>query len=89
MESENGPRNLVEHPVSCLLENGTLYGRVNIMKGVRLSDYLSRRKGFVLVRDCHFRLQNPWEDRGIDHRELAVLLNPEAVIGVSESAEDD
>ncbi len=89
VESGMRPRNLVEHPVSCLLANGTLYGRVNITRGVRLSDYLSRQKGFVLVRDCHFRLQNPWEDRGLDHREPAVLLNPEAVIGVSESAEDD
>ena len=89
LESDKGPRNLVEHPVSCLLENGTLYGRVKILKGVRLSDYLSRHKGFVLVRDCHFRLQNPWEDGGIDHREPAVLLNPQAVIGVSEWAEDE
>lgn len=83
------PRNLVEHAISCLLAHGTLYGRVNILKGVRLSDYLSRNSGFVLVRDCHFRLQNPWEDRAIDHREAAVLLNPQAVIGVSESAKDD
>lgn len=83
------PRNLVEHAISCLLESGTLYGKVNIMQGVRLSDHLSRRGGFVLVRDCHFRLQNPWEDRAIDHREPAVLLNPQAVIGVSESARED
>ena len=83
------PRNLVEHAISCLLQNGILYGRVNIMQGVRLSDHLSRKSGFVLVRDCHFRLQNPWEDRIIDHREPAVLLNPQAVIGVSEFAKDD
>lgn len=95
LETEEGleptllPRNLVEHTISCLLANGTLYGRVNITRGVRLSDYLSRKRGFVLVRECHFRLQNPWEERAIDHRESAVLLNPQAVIGVSESAKDD
>ena len=95
VETEEGlepallPRNLVEHAISCLLANGTLYGRVKITRGLRLSDYLSRKSGFVLVRDCHFRLQNPWEERTIDHRESSVLLNPQAVIGVSESAEDD
>ena len=89
LESDRKPRQLVEHPISCLLENGMLYGRVKIITGVRLSEYLSRHKGFVLVRDCHFRLRNPWEDRIIDHREPAVLLNPEAVIGVSEAARDE
>lgn len=92
-DEELGPamaaRNQVNHSVSCLLENGTLFGRIEITQGVRLSDYLSRHSGFVLVRDCHFHLQNPWEDRAIDHRETAVLLNPQAVIGVSEAAHDE
>jgi len=82
-------RNQVDHSVSCLLANGTLFGTISIIQGVRLSDFLSKHKGYVLVRDTHFRLQNPWEDRAIDHRETAVLLNPQAVIGVSEAARDE
>ncbi len=89
LEPDLPPRNPVEHSVQCLLQNGTLYGRMKIMRGVRLSDYLSRTGGFLLVEDAHFQLRNPWEDRVIDHREPAVLLNPQAVIGVSESAQDE
>ncbi len=80
-------RNGIEHAVSCLLQNGSLYGRLDVARGVRLSDFLSRAKGFVLLRDAHFQLRNPWDERSIDHREPVVLLNPHAVIGVSESAE--
>ena len=89
LESDKDPRNLLEHTVSFLLGNGTLYGRISVMKGVRLSVYLSRKSGFILVRDCHFRLQNPWEEQTFDHHEASVFLNPQAVVGVSESAEDD
>jgi hypothetical protein len=85
---DNAPRDQIEHAVSCLLQNGTLYGRIEIIRGVRLSDFLSKARGFVLVRDAHFQLRNPWDPRTIDHREPVVLLNPSAVIGVSESAQD-
>lgn len=81
-------RNQIEHPVSCLLRNGSLSGIIQVLRGVRLSDHLSRHKGFVMLRDAHFHLRNPWENRVIDHREPLVLLNPEAVIGVSEWTED-
>lgn len=89
LEPDPAPRNQIEHAIQCLLQNGTLYGRVEIMRGVRLSDHLSRNGGFMLVRDAHFQLRNPWEDRVIDHREAAVLLNPHAVVGVSDAAQDE
>jgi hypothetical protein len=80
------PRNQVTHMVSCLMQNGALHGRVDITRGVRLSDFLSRAKGFVLLRDAHYHVRNPWDERTIEHREPVVLLNPHVVIGVSESA---
>ncbi len=87
-ELDAGLRNQIEHPVSCLLQNGSLSGVISVLRGVRLSDHLSRHKGFVMLKDAHFHLRNPWENRVIDHREPLVLLNPQAVVGVSESAED-
>jgi len=79
---------LVEHPVACLLEYGTLRGRTHIMRGVRLADYLSKNDGFILVHDAHYHLKNPWEDRAVEHEESAVLLNPKAVIGMSDFVQE-
>jgi hypothetical protein len=87
-ELDAGLRNQVEHPISCLLQNGSLSGVISVLRGVRLSDHLSRQKGFVILKDAHFHLRNPWENRVIDHREPLVLLNPQAVVGVSEWSED-
>lgn len=83
-EIESGMRNQIEHAISCLLANGVLHGVISAPQGVRLSDYLSRQKGFVLVKDVRFQLRNPWEKRMIDHEEPLVLLNPHSVVGVSE-----
>lgn len=77
-------RNVIEHPISCLLANGVLHGIISAPQGIRLSDYLSRQKGFILVKDVRFQLRNPWEKRMIDHEEPLVLLNPQTVVGVSE-----
>jgi hypothetical protein len=82
-------RNRVIHPVSFLLVNGSVYGNIEISKGVRLSKHLSQHRGFLLVKNCHFRLHNPWEDRTIDHKEPTLLLNPSNIIGVSEWAKDE
>ncbi|PCJ66175.1 MAG: hypothetical protein COA73_01635 [Candidatus Hydrogenedentota bacterium] len=82
-----GPRHRVEHSVSFVLHNGSLYGKIEIPTGVRLSTYLSRHKGFLIMQDCHYRIHNPWEKRVIDHTENQLLVNPDAVIGASEAAE--
>ena len=81
-------RNQIEHPISCLLQNGSLSGVIHVLRGVRLSEHLSRHKGFVMLKDAHFHLRNPWENRVIDHREPLVLLNPQSVVGVSEWIEE-
>jgi len=83
-EIDGGTRNQIEHPISSLLVNGVLHGVISAPQGVRLSDFLSRQKGFVLVKDVRFQLRNPWEKRVIDHEEPLVLLNPNSVVGVSE-----
>jgi hypothetical protein len=77
-------RNKVEHPVACLLQSGTLHGRIQITRSVRLADYLSKNSGFLVMREAHYHLKNPWEDRAVEHREPAVLLNPKAVVGISD-----
>ncbi len=83
-----GARSRVEHAVSFLLQNGSLYGKIEIPTGVRLSNFLSRHKGFIIMQDCHYRIHNPWEKRILDHTEDQLLVNPDAVIGASEAAQD-
>ena len=81
-------RDFVVHPCAWLMPNGSLYGRIEVARGIRLSDYLSKARGFILVQDVHFQLRNVWDKRIIDHRESAVLLNPHAPIGVAEYPEE-
>ena len=87
-EVDTATRNQIERPVSFLLHNGVLHGTMSVLRGVRLSDHLSRQKGFVLLKDAHFKLRNPWEKHTIDHQEPVVLLNPDIVVGVAEWLEE-
>jgi hypothetical protein len=41
-----------ERNVHCLLEAGSLSGRVSIQKRLRVSDFLAHQTGFILLRDC-------------------------------------
>lgn len=38
--------------VYCLFDGGFVEGRLRLRKGVRVSDYLPREDGFVLLQDC-------------------------------------
>ncbi len=82
-------RDYVVHQVAWLMQNGSLYGKIEIARSIRLSDYLSKARAFVMVRDAHFQLRNPWDKRVIDHREKVVLLNPHAAIGAAEYPEEE
>lgn len=84
--SSKTPKDSVEHAISCLIAQGSLVGTMRILRGVRLSDYLSKNTGFVVVEDCHYRIRDPWSREVLDHRERAILLNTQAVIGISESS---
>jgi hypothetical protein len=72
------------HPLSCLLELGTLDGRFKTLKGVRVSDYISSTKGFFLLEDCELALKDRYGRTLIEDRRSHVLLNVRHVIGVTE-----
>lgn len=82
-------RNRVVHPVSFLLANGSVYGMVELATGVRISTYLSNQTGFILVHDCHYRIYHSGQQHVVDHKEPTLLLNPGAIIGVSEWVKDE
>ena len=87
-KSDMPQRERIVHPIWCLLQNGLLHGKIEIIPGVRLSEFLSRSKNFLLLNEVHFILNSPRDERTIDHKEPVVLLNPAAVIGVTEFLEE-
>lgn len=74
-----------EQRIECLLANGFVSGRMQVMKGVRVSDHLARHLGsFAVLRDARIRLRDPWSNEQIDLLEPAVILNLQAIVGLVE-----
>ena len=73
-----------EHHVTCRITAGALTGVILLKLGARLSDYLTRHDGLVPVRECHYRVRNPFTGKVEEGHADAMLINPEAIVGVSE-----
>ena len=71
------------HEVSCLFDQGVLSGTLEILTGMRVSDYLVQRAGFMPVRGC------TWHGAaatGAPATFPLALVNRQRVVGVSESS---
>ena len=75
---------LDEHQIACLLPIGNITGKAQLLEGIRVSDFFCRHGGFILMRDCHYHIRDPWSHEKEDATESAMLVNTEAAIGVSE-----
>lgn len=72
------------HEVVCRIADGVLRGFMPIRLGGRLSDYLERQQGFIVLTDAQYRIRDPFTAE-VDIGEAAVILvNPDAIIGVTE-----
>lgn len=69
--------------VSCYLENLAVHGRLDLLPGVRTSDYLAHQEGFITLRGCRIVPAVP----GLQEPVPVVFVNALAVIGVAEEAE--
>lgn len=76
---ERGSERLVPHALLCLLEAGSLQGEIDILPGIRVSDYFHTQSRFVTMHDATLKVGG--EDEQKVHR---VLVNSDRILGVSE-----
>ena len=74
-----------EHRVTCWITCGAVQGVLLLRLGARLSDYLARHEGLVVVRECRYRIRNPMTMKVEEDESWAILLNPQAVVAVTET----
>lgn len=66
-----------DHQVTCLLESGALYGHLQVPGTIRVSDYLTSNREYMLLQNCTF---------GEEDQEITpiVIVNATTLIAVSE-----
>jgi hypothetical protein len=72
--------------VYCLFDGGYVEGRLRLRKGVRVSDYLPKQDGFVLLQNCKLRLGDLTTEFFVEEEHDAVFVNAGRVVGFSEEA---
>lgn len=72
------------HNISCLVAEGGVTGDAEIHEGMRLSDYLARHRGFVLMYNSHFRIQDPLTHEVRSEADTTIILNSQKIIGLCE-----
>lgn len=72
--------------VYCLFDGGYVEGRVRLRKGVRVSDYLPKQDGFVLLEKCKLRLGDTTTEFFVEEEHEAVFVNAGRIVGISEES---
>ncbi len=76
------------HDITCLLESGTITGRMRTLKGLRVSDFFLNRQGFVVLGDATLH-SGGWDGRPArEDRHARVIINSSRVIGISDTADE-
>ncbi len=76
-----------EHRVTCWIECGAVQGVLLLRLGARMSDYLARHEGLVVVRECRYRIRNPLTMKVEEGESWAVLLNPQSIVAATERSQ--
>lgn len=72
------------HSVFCIFDGGVVSGKLLIRKGVRVSDFLIKQEGFVLLRRCKLRLGSLHEEFFVEEEHPSVIVNASKIIGFTE-----
>lgn len=72
------------HDVSCLFDHGVLAGKLEILTGVRVSDYLMHRGGFIPLANCSLQGAPYLPPEALQTFPLA-LVNRDRIVGVAEA----
>jgi len=68
------------HHVSCYLEDVAVHGSLDLLPGVRTSDFLAHQEGFITLRRCRLVPPLPEQTQPIP----VVFVNARAIVGVAE-----
>ncbi len=72
------------HDVVCLLRDGELRGRLEVLVNVRISDFLRQQSGFLVLRRCIYAPYNEPDESPRARQLLTALVNLANAIGVAE-----
>lgn len=72
-------------PVSCLLAHGSVHGEFLLPDVIRFSDYLTLKKGFIELRECHIG-SHPFLTPGELFAQTVplVLVNSHNIVGITD-----
>ena len=76
-----------EHRVMCWFDSGAVQGVLFTRLGARISDYLARHEGLVVLRECRYRIRNPMTRKVEDGESWAILLNARAIVAATERSQ--
>lgn len=79
----SSPAGAKPREVSCYLENLAVHGKLELLPGVRTSDFLAHQEGFITLRTCRIVPAVP----GFAEPVPVLFLNALAVVGVTEEGE--
>lgn len=71
--------------VFILFDDGVVRGTLEWRENVRLSDFVTRQDGFILLRDCTIELGHVLTDEYAVKEASAVLMNVNHIVGISET----
>ncbi len=81
-----GIEELVPHQVFMMFDQGYVEGRMMIRKGVRISDFLVRQSGFILLRRCTLYLGSLRDGFFVEEQHPSIIVNASMIVGVSETS---
>lgn len=73
-----------EHRVTCWIEGGAVQGVMLLRLGARLSDYIARHDGLIVLRECRYRVRNRMTMKVEKGESWALLMNPQNIVAVTE-----
>ena len=70
--------------VHALFEGGVVTGSLVIRANIRVSDYLVKQDGYILLRRCKLRLGDLQSEFFVEEEHPSVIINASKILGVSE-----
>lgn len=71
--------------MTCWIECGAIQGAMLLRLGTRLSDYITRHEGLVVLSECRYRIRNPLTMKVEEGETWALLLNPQKIVAITEA----
>lgn len=67
-----------------LFGGGVIEGDLEIRSGTRLSDFITKQSGYILLRNCVITMGNVFSEAAPTERADAVIVNVNHVVGISD-----